>query len=137
MIDKHREGILYIVCGIGTCLISWGAYAIFANMGIDLAISNALSWFSGLMFAFITNKWIVFNSRSKRLYVVLKELSFFITARIFTGVLSIILFPILLWAGLDQSLLGIDGMVARITVTAVEIVLNYIASKKIVFTKKE
>lgn len=135
--SKHREGIRYIIFGICTCAIGWVSYAVFVWLGIDLNISNILSWASGLLFAFVTNKLWVFNSRSKKLRIVLKELTYFTGARLATGILSFVLFPILLAAGLDQTMFGTDGMVARITVTAIEIVLNYIISKKLIFAHKK
>jgi len=137
MMTKHREAILYLVCGGFTTLVSWFSYAAFVWIGLELNISNILSWFCAVLFAFVVNKWIVFESKSLENKTVAKELVLFFGARIFTGVLSWILFPILLWIGLGQTILGTEGLIAKIIVTIVEIALNWVFSKYMIFKKKE
>ncbi len=134
---KHREGILYLVYGAGTVLVSWATYAVFVRMGIDINISNILSWICAVSFAFVTNKWFVFRCRSLEKVVIAKELSSFFLFRIVTGIIAAVLFPILVHVGLDQSLFGVEALIARIAVSIIEIVLNYVASKFIVFRKKK
>ena len=136
MLTKHREAILYVVCGGFTTLVSWFTYAVFVWVGLDLNVSNILSWFCAVLFAFVVNKWIVFESKSLETKKVSIELILFFGARIFTGVLSWILFPILLWIGLDQTILGTEGLIAKIIVTIVEIALNWVFSKYMIFKKK-
>jgi len=137
MFAKYREGILYLFYGALTVLVSWGTYALFVWIGMDLNISNVLSWICAVSFAFVVNKWMVFECRSLDKKVLAKELSSFFFFRIITGIIAIIAFPILLHIGLDQSLLGVDGLVARITTSVIEIILNYVASKFVVFKTKE
>jgi putative flippase GtrA len=136
IVTKYREGILYLIYGAVTVIVSWATYALFVWLGIDLNISNILSWICAVSFAFVTNKWFVFMSRSLEKDVLVKELGSFFLLRIVTGVIAIIMFPILYGIGLDQSLLGIDGLVARIATSIIEIALNYAASKFIVFRQK-
>ena len=132
---RYREGLLYLICGAGTVFVSWGTYALFVWMGIDINISNVLSWICGVSFAFVLNKWVVFMSRSLEKAVLVREISSFFFLRILTGVVAIVAFPILYGLGLDQSLFETDGFVAKITVSMIEILLNYFASKFIVFRK--
>lgn len=137
MYTKYREAVLYVICGGFTTLVSWASYALFVWAGMELNLSNILSWICAVLFAFVVNKWIVFESKSTEGKTVAKELSLFFGARIFTGVLSWILFPILLWMGLNQTILGTEGLIAKIIVTIVEIALNWIFSKYMIFKKKE
>jgi putative flippase GtrA len=137
MYTKYREAVLYVICGGFTTLVSWASYALFVWAGMELNLSNILSWICAVLFAFVVNKWIVFESRSTEGKTVAKELSLFFGARIFTGVLSWILFPILLWMGLNQTILGTEGLIAKIIVTIVEIALNWIFSKYMIFKKKD
>ncbi len=136
MLTKHREGILYIVCGGFTTLVSWITYALFVWVGLELNVSNILSWFCAVLFAFVVNKWIVFESKSLEKKRVSKELVLFFGARIFTGVLSWVIFPVLIWIGLGQTILGTEGLIAKIIVTVIEIALNWVFSKYMIFTKK-
>ena len=133
---NHKEAVLYIVCGGFTTLISWASYALFVSAGLELNISNILSWVCGVLFAFVVNKWIVFECKSVEKITILKELGGFIGSRIATGILAFVLFPVLLYIGLDQSIMGFDGMVARIITSIIEIALNWVLSKYFVFTHK-
>ncbi len=136
MYTKYRELILYGIYGVLTTLVTWVSYAIFVNLGMELNLGNILSWICGVSFAFVTNKWFVFESKSLKTTKVLKELSLFVGARIFTGIIAWVLFPILLWLGMDQMLFGTEGFLAKIVVSVIEIVLNWVLSKYMVFKKK-
>ena len=136
MMTEKRELIMYLFFGCLTTLVSWLSYAAFVHMGIDINISNALSWVCGVLFAFVTNKWFVFMSRSRSVKILLYELGSFFSARIVTGVIAIILFPILYALGLNQSLFNTDGFLAKVVTSVVEIILNWVFSKYIVFRNK-
>ena len=132
---NNREVMMYLIFGVLTTIVSWASYAAFVWMGIDINISNALSWVCGVLFAFVTNKWFVFESKSTGIKTLVYELGSFFGARIFTGIIAIVLFPILYSIGLNQSLFGTDGFVAKMITSFIEIVLNWIFSKYIVFKK--
>ena len=132
LMEKHGEGVRYILFGVLTVLVSWGTYALFVQV-IDPWLSNALSWFCAVLFAFIVNKHFVFLSKSWEPQLVMKEMSQFFGARVLTGVIAILLFPVLIWIGLDQSLFGIEAMWARGFTSVVEIALNYVFSKYMIF----
>ena len=137
LMGKYREPILYIFFGGLTTVISLLSYMLFVWLGVEINISNALSWVCGVTFAFVTNKWFVFRSENTTLKVILYEAGSFFGARIFTGVIAIVLFPILYYLGLNQSLFGTDGFLAKIVTSAVEIILNWIFSKYVVFRKNK
>lgn len=137
LFGKHREGILYLICGAGTVLISWATYAIFVWLGLELNLSNILSWICAVSFAFVVNKWVVFLSRSIQKEVLVKELGSFFFLRIITGVIGILVFPVLCMLGLDMPFFGTEGLIAKIIVSGIEIVLNYLASKFVVFRAKK
>ena len=134
--NEHKEVILYVICGGFTTLVTWATYALFVWVGLELNVSNILSWICGVSFAFVVNKWIVFESKSLQQTKILKELTMFFSARIFTGVIAWILFPILLWLGMNQVILGTEGMIAKIVVSVVEIALNWVFSKYFIFKKE-
>jgi Predicted membrane protein len=136
MYKEHKEPILYVFFGGFTTLISLVTYMAFVWMGLDLNVSNILSWVCGVLFAFVSNKWFVFSSRSTEKTTVMRELGSFVGARVFTGILAAILFPILLAVGLDGEFMGTDGFLARIVTSVIEIILNWIFSKYLVFVKK-
>lgn len=137
ILRDDREIIMYLIFGVLTTIVSWISYAAFVHLGIDENISNALSWVCGVLFAFVTNKWFVFMSRSVSAKTILYELGSFFSARIVTGLIAIGLFPVLIYIGLDQSLFNTPGFVAKMITSFVEIVLNWIFSKYIVFRKNK
>ena len=134
---ERRELIMYLIFGVLTTVVSWLSYALFVQIGIDINISNALSWVCGVTFAFITNKWFVFISKSVTPKTLLYEIGSFFGARIFTGIVAIVLFPILYSIGLNQSLFNTDGFLAKIITSVIEIGLNWLFSKYVVFRKNK
>ena len=135
---KYRELISYLFFGGLTTLVSWASYALFVRLpGMTLFWGNVLSWVCAVLFAFVTNKLWVFNSKSWAWPGWLKEAAAFFAGRIFSGLVEMGGFPLLMWLGLDQSLLGIEGFAAKVVISVVVIVLNYILSKFLVFRRKQ
>lgn len=136
LIEKYKELLLYLLFGGLTTLVSWGSYALFELGGLSVAGANALSWVCAVLFAFFTNKLFVFASRSWRPLILLREAGEFFGARLVTGLLTMAGVPLLMRIGLDQSIFGVDGMVAKIAMSVLEVLLNYIVSKLVIFKKK-
>lgn len=129
---KYKEIIMYLIVGVVTTVFSWVTYAIFVKF-MPMAVANALSWFVTVLFAYITNKVFVFESRSWEMAVVAKEAASFFGARAATGVFEIIAQPTFYAIGMQQVILGVEGLAAKILTSAIVMVLNYIFSKLFVF----
>lgn len=136
LIIKYKEILLYLIFGGLTTLVSWGSYAMFELSGLSVTAANALSWVCAVLFAFFTNKLFVFASRSWKPLTLLREAGEFFGARLVTGLLTMIGVPLLMRIGLDQSIFGVEGMVAKITMSVLEVLLNYVVSKLVIFKKK-
>lgn len=130
---KYEEVILYLFFGVLTTVINWCAYALLVSCGIEINLSNILSWIIGVSFAFVVNKWFVFKSKILVPVVVLRELGSFFAARVVTGAIAIVLFPIVYALGMDQTIFGVDGFVAKIFTTVLETILNWVFSKFLIF----
>lgn len=129
-----KELISYGVFGVATTVVNWLVYSFFVKVfSVNLNIANMIAWLIAVLFAFVVNKLFVFQSKSWRKDIAYKEFTLFIGARIFSGIFEILGLPFLLWLGIQQSLLGIEGLVAKIIVSVLVIVLNYIFSKFIIF----
>lgn len=134
--NKYKEQILYLAFGVVVTLVNWVVYAVLVtvvNLGITL--SNAIAWAVTIITAFVTNKLFVFESKSVGKLSVLKEALFFLLSRITTGIFEIIAPSLLVFIGLNGMLFGIDGFYAKLIVSVIVVILNYILSKKIVFKK--
>ena len=136
LIVKYKEILLYLVFGGLTTCVSWGSYALFVLVGLPVTPANALSWICAVLFAFVTNKLFVFESRSWALASTLREAGEFFGARILTGLLTLVGVPFLIRIGLDQPIFGVEGMLAKVTMSVIEVLLNYVASKLVIFRKK-
>lgn len=145
--DKFHEIIMYLIFGVLTTVVSWVSYAIFTTfiptisfwgITIDLTTtSNVLSWIGAVVFAYITNKIWVFESKSWKPSVAFKEFWLFVSSRLVTGVIEWVGLPLLIKIGFDQSILGIEGMLAKILVSVIVVILNYVLSKLFIFKNKE
>lgn len=124
---KYKEIINYLIFGGLTTLISIITYALFAKVfHIDYLISNVLSWIIAVLFAYITNKIFVFESKSKKN---IKE----ITSFFFFRVVSLIMEMVILYIFVDM--LHIDDLVTKIIAQIIVIVSNYVFSKLFIFKK--
>lgn len=133
---KYKEIIMYLIVGVITTVFSWITYAIFIRF-MPMIVANALSWFVTVLFAYITNKVFVFESRSWKLMLVIREGLAFFGSRAATGVFEVLFQPALYAVGVRQSLFGVKGFVAKIITSAVVMVLNYVCSKLFVFREKK
>ena len=128
---KNKEIINYLIFGGLTTLVSILTYALFAKIFlINYLISNVLSWIIAVMFAFITNKLYVFESKSKDKKIVFKEITNFFFFRIVSLIIEIIIMYVFV------DLLSIDDLITKIIAQIIVILSNYIFSKVFVFKKK-
>lgn len=147
LIIKYKEIITYVIAGALATFVNWAAYAICTRIippatptglsEFQLGICNAIAWVAGVLFAFFTNKLWVFESKSFAPKLLVKEFISFVAARGVTGVMETVGPPLLVKAGLNQTVLGIEGMLAKLIVSVIVVILNYVFSKLIVFRKKK
>lgn len=130
---KYREQFMYLIFGGLTTVINWLVYTglILLKQGIE--ISNIMAWIMAVLFAYVTNRKYVFQSKKNERQEAVREFIRFLGSRVLTGMIEIVCFPILYYIGLNQAILGINGLFAKIIISIVVIILNYVLSKKIVF----
>ena len=142
---KYKELITYVIFGVLTTLVNFFAFWLFTKiLGEELyLINNAIAWVVGVIFAYITNKLFVFESKSWDLKVVTKEITGFLGARIFSFLVEeggMFLFITVLGLG-EKSLtilnLTITGQfIVKILLAVIVVILNYIFSKFFIFRIK-
>lgn len=145
IIDKlvTKEIISYLFFGVMTTLVNFVTYSLLVKLVFNgdpsdtqVTISNAVAWCAAVIFAFFTNKLLVFESKSFKPLVFIKEFTSFVGARIVTGLMETFFPTWLMKAGLNQELFGVKGLPAKLVVAIVVIILNYVFSKLISFRKK-
>ncbi len=128
-LTKHKETILYLIFGGLTTLVSIGVFWLFDSIiGLDALIGNVLSWIIAVTFAFITNKFYVFEVKTKK--GLLYQLLTFYSSRLLTfffeeGMIAIFV-----------TWLKFDSLMVKIILQVIVIIMNYFLSKFIVFRKK-
>ena len=130
VIRHYHDIVLYIVFGVLTTIVNIVVYYLcFDVLDIANVISTVLAWIVSVLFAFITNKIWVFESKSFYKDVFLHELISFFSCRIATGLLDIVI----MYVAVD--LLMQDEILWKLVANIVVIVINYIASKLLIFKK--
>lgn len=126
---KNKEIINYLIFGVLTTVVSFVVYFIFAKVfKIDEVISNVISWFFSVLFAFITNKLYVFESKETAKKTLLKEIISFYLARLFTGVVCDLgVFALMV------KMFKINDVLSKLVTQVIVTVLNYVFSKLLVF----
>ena len=100
-----------------------------------LFICTVTAWLVNVIVAFVTNKIWVFKSREKSPRVVAREFVAFFGSHFLTGILDWAGTPFLVMFGLNQSLIGIEGGLAKLIVSLLIMVFNYLIGKLLVFKK--
>ncbi len=118
------EGIFNSIIPEGSSL-----HKIFVG-GTDYLDANFIAWVVGVIFAFVTNKLWVFDSKSWSPSVAGKEFTGFVGARIFSFVIETVAMFILV------TLLSVNDFISKIIVGIIVVILNYIFSKLLIFKKK-
>lgn len=98
--------------------------------GSEYLDANLIAWVAGVIFAFVTNKLFVFESKSWRPSIAGKEFTGFVGARVFS------LFVEMLGMFVMVTLLTWNELVAKLIVGVIVIIMNYIFSKLLIFKKK-
>lgn len=98
--------------------------------GSEYLDANLIAWVAGVIFAFVTNKLFVFESKSWKPSVAGKEFTAFISARVFSLVVEMLGMFVMV------SLLTWHELVAKLIVGVVVIIMNYVFSKLLIFKKK-
>lgn len=123
---KYKEIINYLIVGGLTTLVSIGSYAVFRLFIPSYVVCTVLSWITAVLFAYITNRIFVFESKDKKIIV---EFIKFIGCRLLTLGSELLT----MWILVD--LLKINDMISKIAVQFIVVVLNYVFSKIFVFRK--
>lgn len=143
---KYKELILYVFFGALTTLVNFAAFKFFnVVLGEEhYLVSNIIAWFVSVIFAYITNKLFVFESRTWQTKKICKEIFSFFAARVFSLVIEEAgLFALIDLLGFDKYRLDIFGfvlggkMISKILLAVIVVVLNYFFSKLVVFRKKK
>ena len=128
---RYWEVLSYLIFGVLTTVVNYLVYLPAYNvLGMTAALSNALAWVVAVAFAYLTNKPFVFKSHDWSAKTVIPELTKFVGCRVASGAAETL---ILL---LTVDILHWNGNLWKLMTSVLVVVLNYVASKLVVFKKR-
>ena len=125
---QHKEIIRYIIFGGMTTVVNFAVfYFIDTILGISYLIANAISIAVSILFAFFTNKWFVFQTKSENFGEWFREFMLFLSLRMGTSVFDMLSMWLLVqFASMDSNL-------AKLLTQFIVVALNYVFSKLFIF----
>lgn len=131
LMKKHKSLIAYGIFGVLTTVVNIVTYNLCYNSAnLSNTLSNVIAWILAVVFAYLTNKVWVFGSESWEWDVLKREVSAFVSCRLATGVLDVVIMFICV------DLLSMHALMMKVISNVLVIVLNYIFSKIVIFKKK-
>lgn len=129
LFEKYKTIILYLFFGGLTTLINIVAFYVLRRIfSFEMTVpANACAWFISVVFAFVTNKYFVFEADKKSENSGLFQVISFFAARLFSGILDVVILSLLV------DFLKLPEMPVKIASNVIVVILNYIASKLVVF----
>lgn len=122
-----KEVILYIVFGVLTTLVNLVSFYVMNSLlHWDENIANFIAILLAVIFAYITNKDLVFHANAKNLKERIQQFCKFMLGRAFTMVLEFV-------GGLLLFNLPIPNIIIKAGLTVIVIILNFFISKFFAF----
>ena len=131
LVEKYWDILTYLFFGVLTPVVNYLVYLPCYNwLHISAAVSNVIAWVVAVVFAYLTNKPFVFRSYDWSWQTVGPELTKFVGCRIGSGLLE----TAIIFVAVDC--LRFDGNIWKLVTSVLVVILNYVASKWLVFKKK-
>lgn len=131
---KYKELIKYLFVGVATTIVSLIIYYVCVltvfdpKKAIELQIANIMSWIGAVIFAYITNRKFVFESKNPN---IIKEIIAFVGARLLTLFMDMFLMFFLV------TCMNVNDKISKLLVQCIVMVANYLFSKILVFRKQQ
>lgn len=126
-----KEVIFYIIFGILTTIVNLGSFFVMNDiLNWNENISNFIAIILAVLFAYITNKDLVFHSEAKTSKEKITQFLKFILGRAFTMIVEFV-------GGLILFTLSIPNIITKAGLTVIVIILNFFISKFFAFKSKK
>lgn len=124
----NKETINYLIFGVLTTIVNIVVFDL-CNMVMDYKPANIIAWILSVIFAYITNKLFVFESKSFAPKVLVKEISTFVFARLVSLAvdMAFMIFAI--------EVVHMPNLIAKIISNVFVVIINYVFSKLVIFKK--
>lgn len=127
---EYKSVIKYIFIGGLTTLVNIVSYILAHDVfNCSTLASNSIAWGLAVLFAFITNKLYVFESKGMNIKEMIFQAVSFFSCRVFSGVIETAIMVIFV------DFMNLNSTFCKIITNVIVMVLNYFASKLIIFKK--
>ena len=127
---KNKQLLLYLFFGICTTAINTICYwLLYDVLPFENLLSTILAWRAAVIFAFITNKLFVFESKRTSTQECINEVVSFFGCRLLTGILDVVIMAVAV------DMLRWNGLLWKLISNIIVTIINYIASKFWIFKK--
>lgn len=125
---KYKEAILYLFFGGCTTMVNVVTYFISTRiLNINIIGSTILAWCLAVMFAYFTNRKLVFKSENNTAKTILIEITSFLSCRLLTGAIDLGIMYVFV------ERLYLNDLLIKIISNLFVIGSNYIASRMLIF----
>lgn len=128
---KYKNIILYLMFGVLTTVVNVISFWLAAHIvRLPTMPSTIIAWVLAVQFAYFTNRRWVFGSEAHLRDEIAKEIGSFFTCRLVTGFVD--------WTCMFVfvGILNFNDLLIKLITNVLVIVLNYIASKLVIFKKE-
>ena len=131
MMEKYKDIVPYAIFGILTTIINIVVYLFFAHiLKKEIILSTLAAWFFSVLFAYVTNRKWVFHSGILTFSNIIREAVAFFICRLATGMADILIMFVFV------NIFHFNDLFIKIISNIAVIILNYVASKWIIFNHK-
>lgn len=128
---KYKTIILYLIFGVGTTLTNIVTFYLCTRcFKLNTIGSTVVAWIVSVFFAYVTNRKWVFESKENTRVGIINEIVAFFSCRLVTGIMDVVIMFLLV------DVLKFNDMLIKVFSNILVIILNYIASKLLIFKKK-
>lgn len=131
LIVKYKELISYCFFGVLTTGINYIVYFLLLDLlNWNYLVVNVIAWIVAVLFAYVTNRIWVFDSKARGKKMIFEFVSFVGSRIASLGAETLLLY-------LMVDLAGLSDKISKIPVGVAVVILNYILSKLLVFRKSK
>ncbi len=128
LIKKHKKIIIYVFFGVCTTGVNAATYLICSRwIHMNTLGSTVTAWLTAVLFAYLTNRKYVFESKNTSFKAIAIEIISFMGCRLATGVIDVGIMYIFV------DLLKYNDFMIKLLSNVLVTIINYIASRLIIF----
>ena len=129
-LKRHKTFIIYLFWGGIATLVNIGIFMLWLRLGWNYQVGNVVAWFLAVLVTYISNKFFVFSSPFRNIYLFLREMLSFFIVRLFALLLDLII----IWLGI--TLLKYNSFLVKLFDNVVVGIANYIVSRWFIFVDR-